>query len=332
MKFNKEADDTRKKLQQEYQERNKTVKKKTKRDKKTYVEKLANEAEIAARQNNSRELYNITRQLAGKNKRTSRPIRDKQGNLLTKESIQLQRWKEYVQDILSRPPPDSISDIEETNEDLNINCCRISKEETKRAIKKLKLGKAPGIDNIPSDVLKADIGASTDVLYNVLNEIWDKEEIPTEWKTGMQVTIPKKGNLSECKNWRGIMLSVPSKIICRIILERIQETVDKKLRKEQADFRKDKSCTDHIVTLRIIVEQCFQWQSSLYINFVDFEKAFDSIDRTALWKLLRHYGLPAKFVTLIKNMYEGFTGRVIFNGQVSELEYDRATCYLHCSF
>ena len=295
-----------------YQERNKTVKKKTKRDNKTYVEKLANEAEIAARQNNSIELYKITRQLAGKSKSTSRPIRDKQGNLLTKESLQLQRWKEYFQDILNRPPPDSIPDIEETNEDLNINCGRISKEEIKRAIKKLKLGKAPGIDNIPYDVLKADIGATTDVLYSVLNEIWDKEEIPTEWKTGMLVTIPKKGNLSECKNWRGIMLlSVPSKIICRIIL-------DKKLRKEQAGFRKDKSCTNHIATLRIIVEQCIEWQSSLYINFVDFEKAFDSIDRTVLWKLLRHYGLPTKCVTLIKNIYEGFTGHVIFSGQVSE--------------
>ena len=136
----------------------------------------------------------------------------------------------------------------------------------------------------------------------------------------MLVTIPKKGNLSECKNWRGIMLlSVPSKILCRIILDRIQETVDKKLRKEQAGFRKDKSCTDHIATLRIIVAQCIEWQSSLYyINFVDFEKAFDSIDRTVLWKLLRHYGLPTKFVTLIKSMYEGFTGHVIFNGQVSE--------------
>ena len=114
-----------KKLQQEYQERNKTVKKKTKKDKKTYVEKLANEAEIAARQNNSRELYKITRQLTGKNKSTSRPVRDKQGNLLTKEYLQLQRWKEYFQDILNRPPPDSIPDIEETNENLNINCGRI---------------------------------------------------------------------------------------------------------------------------------------------------------------------------------------------------------------
>ena len=96
---------------------------------------------------------------------------------------------------MNRPPPDSIPEIEETNEDLNINCGRISKEEINRAIK----GKAPGIDNIPSDVVKADIGATTDVLYSVLNEIWDKEEIPTEWKTGMLITIPKKGNHSECK-------------------------------------------------------------------------------------------------------------------------------------
>ena len=98
---------------------------------------------------------------------------------------------------MNRRPPDSIPDIEEATEDLNINCGRISKEEIKRAIKKLKLGKAPGIDNIPSDVLKADIGATTNVLYSMLNEIWDKEEIPTEWKTGMLVTIPKKGNLNE---------------------------------------------------------------------------------------------------------------------------------------
>ena len=130
----------------------------------------------------------------------------------------------------------------------------------------------------------------------------------------MLITIPKKGNLSECKNWRAIMLlSVPSKILCRIILDRIQETVDKKLRKKQAGFRKDKSCTDHMVHSGLSLNN-----GRAPINFVDFEKAFDSIDRTVLWKLLRHYGLPTKFVTLIKNMYEGFTGHVIFNGQVSE--------------
>lgn len=153
----------------------------------------------------------------------------------------------------------------------------------KRAIKRLKLGKAPGCDNIPPDMLKADITATIDVLHGLLNEIWIKEEVPTDWRKELIVTILKKGNLSECRNWRGIMLlSVPRKILCRIILDRIQEPLDRVFRKEHAGFQKNSSCTHHIA----IVEQCIEWQSSLFINFVDFEEAFDSLDRNILWKLL----------------------------------------------
>ena len=54
------------------------------------------------------------------------------------------------------------------------------------------------------------------------------------------------------------------------------------------------------------MEQSIEWQSSLYINFIDFEKAFDSISREVLWKLLRHYGMPDKMVTIISVPYEGF--------------------------
>ena len=67
--------------------------------------------------------------------------------------------------------------------------------------------------------------------------------------------------------------------------------VDRLLREEQAGFRKERSCTDHIATLRVIIEQSLEWNSPLYITFLDFEKAFDSVDRTVLWKLLAHYGI-----------------------------------------
>ncbi|XP_059152867.1 uncharacterized protein LOC131938744 [Physella acuta] len=73
-----------------------------------------------------------------------------------------------------------------------------------------------------------------------------------------------------------MLLSVPSKVLTRIILERLRDALDKKLRQEQAGFRQDRSCTDHIATLRIIIEQSLEWQSPLYMTFVDFEKAFDS--------------------------------------------------------
>ena len=80
--------------------------------------------------------------------------------------------------------------------------------------------------------------------------------MPTGWKEGYLVKLPKKG-LQECHNYRGIMLlSVPGKVLNRVILDRLKTGVDAKFRYYQAGFHKDRSCTDQIATLRIIVELC----------------------------------------------------------------------------
>ena len=68
--------------------------------------------------------------------------------------------------------------------------------------------------------------------------------------------LPKKGDIRLCKYWRGIvLLSIPSKVFSRSILETLKHALDHKQRCEQVGFRKDKSCTDHITFLRIIIEQ-----------------------------------------------------------------------------
>ena len=123
--------------------------------------------------------------------------------------------------------------------------------------------------------------------------------------------IPKKGALRNCNNWRGItLLSVPSKILAKLIIRRISEAVDQQLRKEQTGFRKGWGCTDQIFTLRNIIEQCTEWQRQLYINYVDFEKAFDNIHRESLWRILRVYGIPQQIVLVIKSYYNNFKCRV----------------------
>ena len=116
-----------------------------------------------------------------------------------------------------------------------------------------------------------------------------------------------------------MLLSVPSKVFCRIILERLKHALDRKLHCEHAGFSKDKSCTDHIAALRIIIEQCTEWQlTPLYTNFIDFEKAFDSVDRNVIWQLMGHYGVPPKFIKLIQELYEASCCQVIHNGKLSE--------------
>ena len=115
-----------------------------------------------------------------------------------------------------------------------------------------------------------------------------------------------------------MLFSVQGKVFNRIMLERLKTAVDKKLRDHQAGFRKERSCIDQITTLRIIIEQSLEWNASLYVTFVDFEKAFDSLDRKSLWKLMRHYGIPEKFVTIIKNTYHGTSCGVLHDGSLSD--------------
>ena len=149
------------------------------------------------------------------------------------------------------------------------------------------------------------------MLLPLFTTIWEGKEIPKDWTEDIIVKILKKGALNNCNNWRGItLLSIPSKILAKIIVQRLSDAVDQQLRKVQAGFPKGRGCADKIFILRNIIEQCTEWQRQLYINFVDFEKAFDSIHRESLWRILLAYGIPQEIVLLIESFYNNFTCKV----------------------
>ena len=185
--------------------------------------------------------------------------------------------------------------------------------------RKVKNNKVPGIDNITGEMLKADIEASTTWLKKLFDKIWAEEETPGECSRRVLTTVPKKGDLSKCSNWRGItLLSVPSKILGNILIERIREALDKELRKEQAGFKKGKGTSYQIFILRNIIEQSVELQAPLHLNFIDFEKAFDSIHRETLWKIMEFYGVPSKKATIIKRLYRNNEICVTNNGLQSD--------------
>ena len=118
----------------------------------------------------------------------------------------------------------------------------------------------------------------------------------------------KKGNLSDCNNWRGItLLSSPGKAFCSVLLNRLKDKIDRILRQEQAGFRSERSCGEQIFTLRNIIEQSLEFQSPLLINYIDFKKAFDSIHRESLWSIVRSYGVPEKYINIFKSLYRKST-------------------------
>ena len=256
---------------------------------------MADEAEAAAQTQNMATLYKITKTLTGGFKNSDIPVKDVDGNVVTCEAKQTQRWKTHFETILNKEAPRNQAEIPESKEDLKVNTDPPSAEEVRKAIRTMKSGKAPGADCVSAEMLKAGGEVTMGALTEIFEGIWETEETPGDWKMGLIVKLPKKGDLSLCKNWRGItLLSITSKVFSRVIHDRISEALDPLLRKEQAGFRKGKSCGDHIFTLRQILEQCQEWNTPFYANFVDFEKAFDSIHRESLWCILRHYGIPPR--------------------------------------
>ena len=94
------------------------------------------------------------------------------------------------------------------------------------------------------------------------SKIWEKGEELAQWKEGIIIKLPKKGDLRDCSNYRGIMLlSTPGKVLNRVLLERMKEAVDPKLQDQQAGFWQNRSCANQIASLRIIVEQSLEWKS-----------------------------------------------------------------------
>ena len=113
----------------------------------------------------------------------------------------------------------------------------------------MNAGKAPGSDNICTEMLKSDIHFAGRVFTDLFRDTWTNDVIPNHWNKGLIVKLPKKGDLQHCDDWTGItLLSVLSKIFCRVLLNRIEGAIDVKLRHEQVGFRMSKRM--HISDIR----------------------------------------------------------------------------------
>ena len=304
---------------EEYRILSRNIKRSLRSDKRRFIEKQAQEAENAAQTGNMSKVYKITKTLSGKKTGVTSPhIKNSEGILLTNPVNIEERWVQHFKTILNRPPPVRTADIPPAQTRLNINCNSPTLQEIKNAIKSLKNDKAAGPDGIPAELLKVNPDTTAEMLLPIFKKIWEEETFPEDLKNGHLSVLPKKGDLKDCNNYRGIMLmSAPGKILTKILLERMKNTVDAILRKNQAGFRSNRSCTDQIATLRIIIEQSTELNSPLYVHFLDYSKAFDSIDRESLWKIMAHYGIPDKIISLVKSMYEGSGGCIIHKGKLT---------------
>ena len=225
-------------------------------------------------------------------------------SLLTDKEAILKRWAEHFDGILNRPS--SIND-EAINRLPQVECSPLLDElptvsETVKAIELLSSGKAPGSDAIPAEIYKTGGPPVAEKL--TISHYVEESSHPSRIQDATIIHLFKrKGNPQVCDNHRGIsLLSIAGKILARILLNRLNEHLERSglLPESQCGFRKIRGTIDMIFTARQLQEKCQEQNVDLYMTFVDLTKAFDTISRERLWKIMAKFGCPAKFIAMVR--------------------------------
>ena len=160
--------------------------------------------------------------IAGKNNSNNTKVRKRDGKQIQNNKDLLSEWQAYFKDLLNAEPVNTINMPDPAVEDLSINTAPITLEEIDAAIKRMKSGKAAGLDNsITPDILKYGGSFIRETLHSICNKVYTDKVAPSQWKTNLIIPIPKKGNLSSMSNYRGItLMSIAAKVYNRVLLDK----------------------------------------------------------------------------------------------------------------
>ena len=211
-------------------------------------------------------------------------------------------WKQHFENLLANPPNITQEPITRIiSKQLDIKLGPFTKEELDSVLRKIKNRKAAGLDEIPPEVWKTR--QFDDILLRHCNAVYNQNPID-RWTKGCILPFPKMCDFGLAKNYRGITLtSIVAKIYNALLRNHIVPQIDKILRKNQNGFRRNRSTTSQILTIRRILEGLWAKNLQATLLFVDFTKAFDSIHRGKMEQILLAYGLPEEKVAAIMIFY-----------------------------
>ncbi len=197
----------------------------------------------------------------------------------------------------------------------------INSEEVESVLASLKQGKAAGVDSLVNEIFKfggEGIAQSTALLCN---ELFRLERVPKDWARGLIFPLFKDGDNRVPDNYRGItLLSVAGKVYTSVLNKRVSNWCEANgvLSEEQAGFRPNRSTVDHIFTLSELIRARKARRKETHCAFLDIRKAYDTLDRDALWKRLIDVGIRGKMWRVIKNLYDVVESSVLVGQQRTE--------------
>ncbi|GBP07065.1 LINE-1 retrotransposable element ORF2 protein [Eumeta japonica] len=176
--------------------------------------------------------------------------------------------------------------------------------EVEKAIRSQKTEKAPGPDKITNELMRGTIKELSPILTKMFNETLNTGFIPSQWAESHIILLHKKGPKDDIGNYRPIsLISNIYKVFAKVILDRISVRLEENQPVEQAGFRKDYSTIDHIHTIKQLLQKYHEYNKTIYLAFIDYSKAFDSLKHESVWQSLKEQGIRNAYINIIKNIY-----------------------------
>lgn len=186
----------------------------------------------------------------------------------------------------------------------------ISMAEMRATIRRMKRHKAAGGDGVPADFIKMVLAEKTSrmatAMLSLLQYMWKHGMIPQDWGTSTVVSIPKKGDLTDMNNYRGIsLIATVLKVLISIVGRRLDDQFeDKKLySRAQAGFRRSEECATQGACLQEILQRRKLMGQRTFTMFVDIRKAYDTVPHEALFAKLDFWGVRGQSLDFIKALY-----------------------------
>jgi len=192
-------------------------------------------------------------------------VKNDKGDLVADSRSIFARWGNYFSKILNVHGVNDVRPTEiHTAEPL---VTEPSASEVELAIEKLKSHKSPGIDQIPAELIKAGGKTIRCEIHKLIISIWNKEELPEEWKESIIAPIYKKDDKTDCSNYRDIsLLPTTYKTLSNILLSRLTPYAEEIIGDHQCEFQHSRSTTDHTFCIRHILEKIFNTMKQCIVS------------------------------------------------------------------
>ena len=191
--------------------------------------------------------------------------------------------------------------------------------ECENTIKLMKNNKSPGLDGLPSEFYKICWNDIKYYFYESLLKSIESGILPYTQRNAVISLIFKKGEFDKLKNYRPLILTnVDYKIFAHVLANRLQKIASRIIGKEQSAYIKGRYIGENARMIIDIFEYCKNNDKDGILLFLDYEKAFDSVEYNFMFKVLEKFNFGTEFIGMIKTLYNDPIFKVKNNGWISK--------------